>query len=77
MLSLRRRTKRKYSSLDEKALQIRNFVKPFFSEKSPSNAKIALIKDGEVISSDNETADVLNTFFCKIVSNVNLPDYPM
>ena len=50
-------------------------VKPFLSEKSQSNAKITLIEDGEVISSDNETADVLNTFFSNKVSNLNLPEY--
>ena len=37
------------------------------------NAKITLIEDGEVISSDNKTADVLNTFVSNIVSNLNLP----
>ena len=77
-----RRTKRKYySSKDEKSItDNKNFwrtVKPFLSEKSPSNGKITLIENGEVISSDNETADVLNTFFSNIVSNINLPKYPI
>ena len=35
------------------------------------------MKDGEIISSDNEIADVLNTFFSNIVSNLNLPEYPI
>ena len=54
----------------------RNFgeLSNFFS---PFNAKITLIEDGEVISSDNETADVLNTFFSNIVSNLNFPEYPI
>ena len=31
---------------------------------------------GEIVSSDNKIADVLNTFFSTIVSNVNRPEYP-
>ena len=69
-VSLLRRTKRKcYSSLDEKSITDNKFrmtVKPFLSEKCPSNAKIILIEDDEVMSSDNETACVLN--------NLNFPE---
>ena len=77
-----RRTKRQYySSLGEKSItdnkKFWRTVKPFLSDKTPSNAKITLIEDGEVTSSDNETADVLNTFFSNIVSNLNLPEYPI
>ena len=58
-VSLLRRTKRKcYSSLDEKSI--------ILSEKCPSNAKMILIEDDEVMSSDNETACVLN--------NLNFPE---
>ena len=75
---LSRKTKRKnYSSLDQKSISDNNkfwrTVKPFLSDKTSFNAKIALIEDGEIISSDSEIADVLNTFFSNIVSNVNLP----
>ena len=61
-VSLLRRTKRK-CSLDEKSITDNKFrmtVKPFLSEKCPSNAKIILIEDDEVMSSDIETACVLN-----------------
>ena len=34
-----------------------------------------MVEDGEIINSDNEIADVLNTFFCNIVGNLNLPEY--
>ena len=54
-------------------MHILKMYKPFLSEKYPSYAKMTLIKDGEVISSDNETADVVNTFFSNVVSNFNLP----
>ena len=79
---LYRGTKRKYySNLDGKSItDNKNFwrtVKPFLSDKTPFNAKITPIEDGEIISSDNETADVLNTFFSNIVSNLNLPQYPI
>ena len=80
-VSLLRRTKRKYySSLNEKASQIKTCfsrtVKLFLSDKTPFNAKITLIEAGEIISWDNEIADVLNTFFPNVVSNLNLPEYP-
>ena len=79
-ISLLRRTKRKYySSLDEKNItdnkKFWKTVKPFLLDKTPFNAKITLIEDGETINSDNELADVLNTFFSNIVSNINLPEY--
>ena len=75
---LSRKTKRKnYSSLDQKSISDNNkfwrTVKPFLSDKTSFNAKIALIEDGEIISSDSEIAAVLNTFFSNIVSNINLP----
>ena len=79
-VSLLRRTKRKYcSSLDEKRITDNKIfwrkVKPFLSDKTLFNAKVTLIEDGEIISSDNEIADVLNTFFSNIVHNLDLPEY--
>ena len=81
-VSLLRRTKQKcYSYLDEKGItnnkKFWRTIKPFLSDKTPFNAKIILIEDGEIISSDNEMADVLNTFFSDIVNNPNLPEYPI
>ena len=49
----------------------------FLSVKTLFNTKVTLIEDGEIISSDNEIANVLNTFFSNIVSNLNLPEYPI
>ena len=81
-LLLLRRTKRNYySSLNAKTVTYNKTfwrtVKPFLSDKTPFNAKITLTEDGEVISSDNEIANVLNTFFSNIVINLNLPEYPI
>ena len=81
-VSLLRRTKRKYyTSLEEKSItdnkKFWRTVKPFLSGKTQFNAKITLIEDGQIISSDNKIADVLNTLFSNIVSNLNLPEYPI
>ena len=62
--SLLRRTKRKYySSLDEKSVtdnkKFGRTVKPFLSDKTPFNPKITLMEEGEIISSVNEIADIL------------------
>lgn len=40
-------------------------VKPFFSDKTSFNAKITSVDKDKIITRDNETADVLNTFFSK------------
>ena len=81
-VSLLRRTKRNYySSLDAKSVTgnktFWRIVKQFLSDKTPFNTNITLIEDGEVINSDKEIANVLNTFFSNIVSNLNLPEYPI
>ena len=81
-VSLLRRTKRKYySSLHHKSItdnkKFWRTVKAFLRHKTPFNAKITLIEDGEIIISDNEIADVLNAFFFNIISNLNLPEYPI
>ena len=65
-VSLLRTTKRKYySRLDEKSItdndKFWRTVKPVLWDKTPLNAKITLIEDGEIITSDNERADILNT----------------
>ena len=70
-VSLLRRTKIKYySSFDEKIItdnkKFWRTVKPFLSDKNSFNAKMKLIEGGEIVSSDNEITDVLNTFFSNI-----------
>ena len=46
----------------------RKIFEPFLSGKTPFNVKRAVIESGENISSDKETAHVLNTFFSNKVS---------
>ena len=51
-------------------------LKPFLSDKTPSSVKITLVDQDEIISTGNETADVLNTNFSKIISNLKIPECP-
>ena len=47
----------------------------FVSDKVLSTERITLIENDKVINSDNETANVMNTFFSNIVFNLNVPEY--
>ena len=40
-----------------------------------SREKIALIEEDEILESDSNTAQILNTFFSNIVSNLNIAKY--
>ena len=52
-------------------------VKPFVSNKCFSNNKVVnLVEEDEIISTDTEIAEVLNTFFSNIVGNLNILEYP-
>ena len=79
-VSLLRKTKKQYyGDLNEKnVLDNKKFwktVKPFLSYKCPLNEKIIIVENDEIIS--NDKAEVLNTFFSNIVSNLNIPEYPV
>ena len=79
-VSLLRKTKRNYySNLNEKnIIDNKKFWKtviPFLSDKVPSNEKITLVENDEIITSEKETADVLNNFFSNIISNLDIPEY--
>ena len=80
-VSLLRKTKRNYySNLNEKKItdnkKFWKTVTPFLSDKVPSNEKITLVEKDQVITNDSETAEVLNTFFSNIISNLDIPEYP-
>ena len=80
VVSLLRKTKTQYySNLDkENVTDNKAFiktVKPFLSDKITSKEKIALIKENESISNDENTAQVLNTFFSNIVGSLDIPEY--
>ena len=78
---LRKTKKNYYSNLSEKKItDNKTFwetVKPFLSDKTPSNKKITLIEKDKIIKTDTKTANVLNTFFSTIINNLNIPEYPM
>ena len=50
-------------------------IKPFLSDKITSNLKVTLIEKAEMIMGDDNTAEVLNTFFSNIVSNLKMEGY--
>ena len=67
-VSLLRKTKTQYySNLDEKNVTDNKAfwktVKPFLSDKITSKEKITLTEENEIVSNDENTAHVLNTFF--------------
>ena len=50
-------------------------IKPFLSDKITSTQKITLIDNEKIIMGDNNNAEVLNTFFPNIVSNLKIEGY--
>ena len=50
-------------------------VKPFLSDKITSKEKITLIEENKIVSNDENTAQVFNTFFSNIVGSLNIPEY--
>ena len=79
---LSRKTKKiYYSNLNEKKIvgnkTFWKTVKPFLSDKNLFDEKITLIEKDKIIKTDTKTADVLNIFFSTIISNLNIPEYPV
>ena len=68
-----------YSNLDEKNVTdnkaVWKTVKPFHSDKITSKDKITFIQENEIVSNDENTAQVLNTFFSNIVGSLNIREY--
>ena len=65
-----------YSNLDINLItdnkKLWKTVKPLFSDKRFSNNKITLVNDDEIISTDNEVAKTLNSFFTNALSYLNI-----
>ena len=78
-MSLVRKSKKLYySNLDEKKVTDKIFwktIKPFLSNKIVSREKVTLIEEDEIVESDINTAQILNTFFSNIVSNLKIAEY--
>ena len=68
-----------YSNLDIKNVTdnktFSKTIKPFLSDKILSTERITLINNGEVVTVEQDTANVLKTFFSNVVTNCNIPEY--
>ena len=68
-----------YSNFDEKNVTDNKAfwktVKPFLSGKTVSKEKITLIEENEIVSDDEDTAQVINTFFSNIIGSLDIPEY--
>ena len=73
---VRNAKKSHYSNLDIKDVNdnknVWKIVKPIFSEKMTANENITLIGNNNIISSDSEIAEKLNTFFSNVVNELNI-----
>ena len=74
--SLEMQKKSHYSNLDIKDVNdnknVWKIVKPLFSEKMTANENITLVGNNNIISSDSEIAEKLNTFFSNVVNELNI-----
>ena len=50
-------------------------MKPLFSEKHFSNNKITLIEGGDIISDDQELAEIFNSYFANVVKNLDIEGF--
>ena len=78
---LKKIKKNYYSNLNEKKITDKKTfwktVKPFLTDKTPSDEKITLIENNKIVKTDTKTANVLNFFFSTIIINLNIPEYPV
>ena len=76
---IRKMKKDYYSNLDIKNVtDNKTFwktIKPFLSDKIVSTERIILIDNGEVVATEQDTANDLNTFFFNVVTNLKIPEY--
>ena len=68
-----------YSNLDTKVVTDNKIfwktIKPLFSDKHFSNSKITLIEDGDIISDDQELAEIFNSYFTNVVDKLNIEGF--
>ena len=79
-VSLLRKSKANYyANSDEKKVSDNKLfwkvIKPSLSDKSCVKEQINLVEKGEILKTDLETAEVLNTFFGNIVKNLEINQY--
>ena len=47
-------------------------IKPFFSDKGPSTSKITLVEGNNIVSNEEEIANVMNDYFINVTRTLNL-----
>ena len=76
---LRKRKTQYYRNFDEKNVTDNKAfwktVKAFLSNKTTSEEKITFIEENEIVSNEENTAQVLNTLFSNIAGSLNIPEY--
>ena len=76
-LSILRKTKKEYfNSLNIKQVSDNKpfwkSVKPFFSDKGSNSSKITLVEENNIISDEEEIANIMNNYFINVTKTLNL-----
>ena len=50
-------------------------VKPLLSDKVKSSAKITLVHEGKIVTTDDENAKILDLFFSNVLKHLKLPEF--
>ena len=75
-----RKTKKDYygNSNEKDVIDNKKFwktVKPLFSDKAKSSEKITLVHEDKIITTDDENAKILNSFFSNVVKHLKIPEF--
>ena len=62
-------------SENQKSYRYRQERKSLLSDKTVSKEKLTLIENDEIVESDTNTAQILNTFFSNIIINLEIAEY--
>ena len=49
-------------------------IKPLFTDKVQTNPSITLVENNDICHEDDKVAGLFNTFFSRVVENLNLKD---
>ena len=76
-LSILRKTKKEYfNSLNIKQVSDNKLfwksVKPFFNDKGSNSSKITLVEENNIISDEEEIANIMNNYFINVTKTLNL-----
>ena len=76
-LSILHKTKKEYfNSLNIKQVSDNKLfwksVKPFFSDKASNSSKIMLVEENNIISDEEEIANIMNNYFINVTKTLNL-----